>query len=397
MEILYQGRKDMNAKIFTICIYWILMMMIIESYLYPLDNINQYIAHIKNCSSMDQLFETDTIKLQLPEEYILGAITCVTLTKDGKLLIADEQHLRLVLLFDKNGKFIKQIGNNGKGPGEYITPRHVLTTNKGEIIISDPSLFRVSLYKSDGDFSNSFTVRKMMWGMVITPNDDILIHDQFATKIQPGNTIFAYNKRGDLLYQFGETSKAYHQELKNIPYFHIGPFLALSGDCIFEMDYPDYHVKKYCQNGKSKKEFGIKPCLWKSLLATNYKKLPRPRMVDKETFTQLDYYFKNEFHKSTYIEWIHTLIPGILILSVHYNDTGDITKNNYFIFYDTDGNLIKDGLKFNKFPKLSDYFYVGLLPVSPYGLCIAQYENTPEKMQNIQLIFLEPKRAVSKN
>lgn len=386
----------MKAKIFIIYIYWILMMMIIKSSLYSFNNKNQYIAHIKNCSSMEQIFKHDTIRLQLPEEYILGAITSVTLTKDGKLLIADERHLRLVLLFDKSGKFIKQIGNNGKGPGEYLTPRHVLTNNEGEIIISDPSLFRVSFYNSNGDFSHSFSARKMILGMAITSKDEILIHDQIDTKIKPGSTIFAYNKRGELLYQFGETSKAY-QELKNIPYLQTGPFLTFSDDCIFEMDYPDYRVRKYCQNDKSKKEFGIKPSLWKSLLNTNYKKLPRPRMVDKETFAQLDNYFKNEFHKSTYIEWIHTLIPGILILRVHYNDTGDFTKNNYFIFYDTNGNLIKDGVKFNKFPRMSDYFFVYLLPIAPYGLCIAQYENTPEKMQNIQLIFLKPKCAFSKN
>ena len=346
---------------------------------------------------MEQIFDGDTIKLQLPEEYILGAITSVTLTKDGNLLIADEQHLRLALLFDKNGKFIKQIGNNGKGPGEYLTPRHVLTNNEGEIIISDPSLFRISFYNSNGDFSHSFSVRKMIWGMVIKPNNDILIHDQFATKIKPGNTIFAYNKRGELLYQFGETSKAYHQELKNIPYYHRGPFLTFSGDCIFEMDYPDYHIRKYCQNGKTKKEFGIKPRLWKSLLATNYKKIPLPKMVDADIVTQLDKYFKNEFYKSTYIEWIHTLTPGIIMLMVHYNNTGDLTKDSYFIFYDTEGNLIKEGLKFDNFPKSSDYFYAYLLPVFPSGLCIVQYENTPEKMQNIQLIFLKPGSAVSKN
>ena len=346
---------------------------------------------------MEQIFDGDTIKLQLPEEYILGAITSVTLTKDGNLLIADEQHLRLALLFDKNGKFIKQIGNNGKGPGEYLTPRHVLTNNEGEIIISDPSLFRISFYKSNGDFSHSFSVRKMIWGMVIKPNNDILIHDQFATKIKPGNTIFAYNKRGELLYQFGETSKAYHQELKNIPYYHRGPFLTFSGDCIFEMDYPDYHVRKFCQNGKSKKEFGIKPRLWKSLLTTNYKKIPRPKMVDADIVAQLDKYFKHEFYKSTYIEWIHTLTPGIIMLMVHYNNTGDLTKDSYFIFYDTEGNLIKEGLKFDNFPKSSDYFYAYLLPVFPSGLCIVQYENTPEKMQNIQLIFLKPGSAVSKN
>lgn len=345
---------------------------------------------------MEQIFKCDTIKLQLPEEYILGAITSVTLSKDGKLLIADKQHLRLVLLFDKNGKFVKQIGNNGKGPGEYLAPDHVLVNNEGEIIINDHSLFRISFYKSNGDFLHSFSVRKMIWGMALTSNDDLLIHDQFDSKINPGNTIFAYNKNGELLYQFGETSKAYHQELKDIPYFHRGPFLAVSGDCIFEMDYPDYHVRKYCQNGKSKKEFGIKPRLWKSLLATNYKKLPRPKMVDAETFTQLDKYFKNEFDKSTYIDWIHTLIPGIIIVKVHYNDTGYITKDNYFIFYDIDGNLIKDGLKFNKFPKSSDYFYADLVPVSPYGLCIVQYENTPEKMQNLQLIFLRPMNALTR-
>jgi len=346
---------------------------------------------------MEQIFDCDTIKLQLPEEYILGAITAVSITRDRNFLIVDEHHSRLVLLFNKEGKFIKQIGNNGKGPGEYLTPRHALSNNKGEIIICDPSLFRISFYNSNGDFSHSFSARKKIEGMAITSNDVILIHDQFVTKIKPGNTIFAYNKHGELLYQFGETSKAYHQELKNIPFSAQGPFLAVDGDYVFEMDYPDYHIRKYWNEGKSKKEFGIKPHIWRSLLTTNYKKIPLPKMVDATTASQLEKYFKNEFVKSTYIDWIHTLTPGILMLMVHYNYTREITKDYYFIFYDADGNLIKEGLKFKKFTKSSDYFYAGLLPVFPYGLCIVQFENTPEKMQNIQLIFLKPGSAINKN
>lgn len=343
---------------------------------------------------MENVFDRDTIKIHMAEEYLLGSITSVTLTRDGKLLIADDQHLRLVLLFDRKGKFIKQIGKNGKGPGEYLTPRHVLVNSKGEIIISDPSLFRISIYNNNGAFSHLFSLRKMIWGVVLTSNDDILIHDQFATKIQPGNTIFAYNMNGELFYEFGETSKAYYQ-LRNVPWYYRGPFLAISDDCIFEMDYPDYHIRKYCQSGKLKKEFGVKPSLWKSLLATDYQKLPRPKMVDAETIKQLDKYF-TEFYKSTYVDWIHTLLPGILIIKVHCNNTGDFAKDHYFMLYDTEGNLIKDGLKFNQFPKTSEYFYVDLLPVSPYGLCIVQYENTPEKMQNLQLIFLKPRSAAEK-
>lgn len=384
----------LNKKLILISAFAIL---IFESSLYSLNNKTDYIIHIKNCSSMEQLFEAETIKLQLPQEYVLGAITAISIANNNNILIADEQHLRLVLMFNNKGKFIKQIGGNGKGPGEYISPHHVLSNNKGEIIISDPSLFRISCYKSNGDFLHSFSIKKMIEGMALISKDEILIHDQFATKIKPGNTIFSYNRQGKPLCQFGETSKAYHKELKNIPFSAQGPFLAVDADYVFEMDYPDYHIRKYWNEGKSKKEFGIKPHIWRSLLTTNYKKIPLPKMVDATTASQLDKYFKNEFVKSTYIDWIHILTPGILMLMVHYNNTGDMTKDNYFVFYNTDGNLIKEGFKFKNFPKSSDYFYAYLLPVSPYGLCIVQYENTPEKMLNIQLIFLKPKRAISKN
>lgn len=365
--------------------------MLINYALYAFESTNQYIIYIKRCSSMEQLFDYKTIKLQLPEKYNFGEISSISVSKDSNLLIADALHLRLILLFNKEGNFIKQIGNNGKGPGEYITPSHALFNSKGEIIVYDPSLFRISIYKSSGYFSYSFSVNKMIFGIATTSQDDILIHDQTATKIQPGNTIFAYNMQGELLYQCGETSNAYYQ-LRNIPWYHKGPFLAISGDCIFEMDYPDYHIRKYCQSGKLKKEFGIKPRIWKSLLATNHHKLPRPKMVDAETIAQLDKYF-TEFYKSTYIDWIHTLLPGILVVKVHCSNTSDFAKDYYFMFYDTEGNLIKEGLKFNHFPKSSEYFYADLLPISPYGLCILQYENTPEEMQNVQLIILKPKSA----
>jgi len=358
-----------------------------------------FVQQIRNARTMEDIFYADTVNLQIPEEQLIGSITAIHIGKAGQICIVDELKTRQILSFDRDGHFLKQIGNIGKGPGEFMKPHQIVTNNQGEIIVSDNHLFRISLFDSSGDFINSFPVKKNLEGTTVTPKDEIVIHDQDTRKFYPdSSTIFVYNRHGELLYQCGNTSTAY-QALKNIPFFSIiGKKIAVDGDSLFEVDYADYHIRKYWNRGKSKTEFGIKPDRWKSLLSTNYKKLPGPQMVTQEIIQQIDQYLKNEFYKNSRIAYIQTLRPGILMLTMVDDRSGDIRKDNYFCFYDTQGNLIRQGLTFGLTShhfstEWKDSFLSLLLPVSPAGLCIVQMEMPLDSVGYTRLIFLKMKAA----
>lgn len=71
----------------------------------------------KNLKMSDLFFDIKYVKLETTSESLIQYINRV-LDFDGNLLVVDRDNQSL-LLFDKDGRFIKKIAGRGKGPGEY--------------------------------------------------------------------------------------------------------------------------------------------------------------------------------------------------------------------------------------------------------------------------------------
>jgi hypothetical protein len=70
---------------------------------------------------MSSLFKKVTpIPLETTDESLIGYIRDVQIF-DGKIFVLDTDYSKGVFVFDMDGKFIRQIGRVGQGPGEYIT------------------------------------------------------------------------------------------------------------------------------------------------------------------------------------------------------------------------------------------------------------------------------------
>jgi len=55
-------------------------------------------------------------------------------------------------VFDKNGKFLRNIGKTGTGPGEFRTPHSVKFDSQGRLIVADRHNHRVQILTKDGKF-----------------------------------------------------------------------------------------------------------------------------------------------------------------------------------------------------------------------------------------------------
>ena len=71
----------------------------------------------KNLKMSDLFSDIKYVKLETTSESLIQYINRV-LDFDGNLLVVDRDNQSL-LLFDKDGRFIKKIAGQGKGPGEY--------------------------------------------------------------------------------------------------------------------------------------------------------------------------------------------------------------------------------------------------------------------------------------
>ena len=77
-------------------------------------------------------------------------------TADGELEIADQLNHRVQVFDGKTGGFLRCFGRKGTGNGEFITPFSVSVDNDGRIIVSDFSNHRVQVFDKINRFLFKF-------------------------------------------------------------------------------------------------------------------------------------------------------------------------------------------------------------------------------------------------
>ena len=91
------------------------------------------------------------------DEYILGSVRGVAVGREGVIFVADEQ-VPLIRMYDVRGKFIRNVGRKGGGPGEYEAIGGMRTLPDGRVALWDNRNQRISLFTLAGDFAESHRV-----------------------------------------------------------------------------------------------------------------------------------------------------------------------------------------------------------------------------------------------
>ena len=99
---------------------------------------------------------------------------------DGRLVVTDEGS-RQVKFFAPDGRLLRAVGRQGRGPGEYATLWTVRPFGPDSLMVFDYNLERVSILDSQGSFGRSFTV-------VFGPNywAQGVLHDSLVFLASPG-------------------------------------------------------------------------------------------------------------------------------------------------------------------------------------------------------------------
>ena len=83
----------------------------------------------------------------------------VRVTEDGWVYVLDWGDT-CIRIFDAKGKFVRQIGRKGQGPGDFDTPCWFDIDAQGRIYVLDGRNMRVSWFDRDGKFLGSFRLEK---------------------------------------------------------------------------------------------------------------------------------------------------------------------------------------------------------------------------------------------
>ena len=105
------------------------------------------LSDINELTSLDSLISRITIvPLETNEDCLIKNIFAAKLNDDLLFINSDRRQL---LVYDLNGKYIRDIGSRGQGPGELLEIRDFIFTNEGNIEILD--FKKIEIYSLEGE------------------------------------------------------------------------------------------------------------------------------------------------------------------------------------------------------------------------------------------------------
>ncbi len=116
--------------------------------------------------------------------------SAVIVAPNGDIFIADghgaDTNARIVK-FSKDGKFIKEWGKKGSGPGEFDTPHSMAMDSRGRLFVADRGNSRIQIFDQDGKFVDQWKQFGRPSGIFISKDDTLYAVDsQSDDKVNPG-------------------------------------------------------------------------------------------------------------------------------------------------------------------------------------------------------------------
>jgi sugar lactone lactonase YvrE len=106
--------------------------------------------------------------------------TDVVVAPNGDIFVADGHRgstNNRIVKFSKDGKFIKEWGKKGSGPGEINEPHTIALDSQGRLFVGDRENNRIQIFDQDGKFLAEWKQFGQPSGIFITKDDIIYVAD----------------------------------------------------------------------------------------------------------------------------------------------------------------------------------------------------------------------------
>ncbi len=105
----------------------------------------------------------------------------VAIAPNGDIFVSDGHNAgrgnARVVKFTKDGKFIKQWGGHGSGPGQFEVPHTLAFDSKGRLFVGDRANNRIQIFDQDGRFLAEWKQFSRPSGIFIDKNDVMYVTD----------------------------------------------------------------------------------------------------------------------------------------------------------------------------------------------------------------------------
>jgi DNA-binding beta-propeller fold protein YncE len=126
----------------------------------------------------------------------------VAIAPNGDLYVSDGYGNNRVVVFDKNGKFLRAWGKLGTKPGELSQPHSIALDSKGRVYVADRNNARIQIFDSKGKFLTEWKNIITPWALEITKDDEIWVcgsSPMLWSEIPPSQTLLATPPKDQLV------------------------------------------------------------------------------------------------------------------------------------------------------------------------------------------------------
>jgi hypothetical protein len=128
----------------------------------------------------------------------------------GNIFVSDGYNNKRVLKFDKNGKFLKDFGSRGKGPGQFEDVHTIQVDHQGNVYVGDRANKRLSVFDNDGTYKTGYINVGSPWAVCITPGQHQYLYSSNSTgttDMNENGEIYKMELDGRILGKFGKGGK----------------------------------------------------------------------------------------------------------------------------------------------------------------------------------------------
>ena len=106
---------------------------------------------------------------ETPPPYVMNRPTDVAFDKAGNIFVSDGYVNARVIKYDKNGRFVKQAGTRGSGPGQLTLAHAVAVGPQGDVYVGSRSDQRIVVFDNDLNYKTVFDQTGAPWSLCIGP------------------------------------------------------------------------------------------------------------------------------------------------------------------------------------------------------------------------------------
>ena len=130
----------------------------------------------------------------------------ITFLNDNEVLVGDDDNGQIQQFNVQTGNFVKSFGKRGTGDGEFTAPQGIFISDEGHVIVADCLNNRIQVFDEDGKFMSKFGDNGP--GELCEPSGCIYHKNKFIVSDSGNHCLKVFEKAGKFLYKIGEEGEA---------------------------------------------------------------------------------------------------------------------------------------------------------------------------------------------